>query len=189
MLRIQWSDGGEEGSQINIGFIDPSYDVAIVFDHDIKIGVNTVKPDLKKPLRPGLWLVRLVYKNILFAETSFTIIPQTYIDGLPVKNMNVTSVHNGPKEAQYSERNFSDFSPLLGITETERASHVSTAQFNARLSGDALLTWVDKQVIAWWVIKGSCLANNNVQLMQCSRLSFCRDTSWSSFSPDPKSQI
>lgn len=62
---------------------------------------------------------------------------------------------------------------------------MQAAQRNAQLVGQALEAWVDSSVGAFWVIGDLCVT----QTSSCPALGACSKTSWSSLSPDPKSEL
>lgn len=191
VLRVHWSEGEDDPTSIvKIGFIDPALNVAIVYDHEVKAGIMNLKPELRKPLRPGMWTVRLATsQHTVFAETSFVIIPLAVDNGLPVADENVERIHNGPPDGLYSERNYADYFSFFGLSEADQITRSEKSQANARLNGASLIEWIDELVDSWWLVKSSCLANAKSRSARCQHLPLCAAVSWSSHSPDPKSQL
>lgn len=64
-------------------------------------------------------------------------------------------------------------------------SALEESQKKASLVGKALEGWVDSLVGAFWVTGGMC----STQTSLCPSVQLCAKTSWSSLSPDPKSEL
>lgn len=60
------------------------------------------------------------------------------------------------------------------------------AQRNAQLVGKPLEAWVDGAVGTFWVIGDLCATQTS---SSCPTLRLCSKTTWSSLSPDPKSEL
>ena len=58
---------------------------------------------------------------------------------------------------------------------------------NGKKVGSELRSWVSTLVQQAWHVSDSCV--NGAVLKRCPRLQSCQKTSWSSLSPDPKSDI
>ena len=60
------------------------------------------------------------------------------------------------------------------------------AQKDLSSKGD-VLSWIDKLTAEFWVAEGMCAFEDLRQ--DCEDVPLCTETSWSSLSPDPKSEI
>lgn len=81
------------------------------------------------------------------------------------------------------EQNFQGLAGILSLPrldETGRASHRHT-----QLIGKALENWTDSSIGSFWSVAALCVASPS----SCSTLELCSKTSWSSLSPDPKSEL
>ena len=54
--------------------------------------------------------------------------------------------------------------------------------------GAQLEEWLDELVQVFWKMEGSCKTNVDIG-GRCSWISNCSATDWSTFSPDPKTEI
>lgn len=59
------------------------------------------------------------------------------------------------------------------------------AHHNSQLVGQSLEKWVDSSVRTFWAMGKMC----GTQTSSCPSLELCSKTSWSSLSPDPKSEL
>ncbi|KAL8163300.1 UNVERIFIED_CONTAM: Xylosyltransferase 2 [Gekko kuhli] len=92
-------------------------------------------------------------------------------------------LHSGPPRNEYMEQNFQGLAGILSLPrldETERAAYQHT-----QMVGKALENWTDSSVRSFWLVAGLCVASPS----SCSTLELCSKTSWSSLSPDPKSEL
>lgn len=92
-------------------------------------------------------------------------------------------MHNGPAKNSYMEQSFHGLNPILNIPV--HLGQVEEAEHNAGLTGMRLERWVDSLVGEVWAAADIC----SVTPSGCPVLQSCRDTAWSSLSPDPKSQL
>lgn len=89
----------------------------------------------------------------------------------------------GPPGNQYLEQSFHQLSSVLKLPPQEPA--MLKAQQNAQLVGQPLESWLDSLVERFWVTGDVC----TTQTSSCTALALCSKTSWSSLSPDPKSEL
>lgn len=77
-MRHVWDLGKE--FTVSMAWVDPANIIAASYDIKIPGSVFTGshKPALNRPLRPGVWTVKLMYNMALVAETQFLIIPLTH---------------------------------------------------------------------------------------------------------------
>ena len=134
------------------------------------------KPKLELPIRPGVWTVRLeLPEGTLLMKTKLLVVPMTH--------------HN--KE-------------VLGSPQTVNAKQSLTVQPNALISqeeytqwkenvsksGLELEKWMDSLVKDYWTIDNYCRIDAGQSGgEQCTWVQNCASTNWSTFSPDPKTEI
>lgn len=81
------------------------------------------------------------------------------------------------------EQGFQQLSLVLKLTKGEGA--LEEAQEKAQLVGRALEDWIDASVGAFWAMGDIC----STEPSPCPSLVKCTESSWSSLSPDPKSEL
>lgn len=143
------------------------------------------KPTFSKPLRPGTWTVKIVYNDdVVLGSTQFLVIPQAYTLGKEVSLGNVISLNNGPPAGLYSSDLVIEFD--RGANNTQQL----IKDFNQYSStiGTNLEAWIDKHVLHHWDFEDSCTLPER-RFKKCGGIQACRETNWSSRSPDPKSEI
>lgn len=146
------------------------------------------KPTFTKPLRPGKWIVKIVYNDdIVLGLTQFLVIPQNHFDGKLASLENVISTNNGPPAGLYAPDYVIEFD--RGANDTKTLVEDFTKQ--SKSTGSGLEKWIDSNVAKHWNFKGMCrVANGELNENKCtSRLPSCLETTWSSHSPDPKTEI
>ncbi|KAK2894036.1 hypothetical protein Q8A73_016520 [Channa argus] len=168
-----------------IVWIDPALVVAASYDItvDVDAEYTQYKPPLQRPLRPGIWTVRVLKQWQRVAEVRFLVMPLTFKDKEPLRKEEASSIHAGPSGNLYLEQSFQQLSGVLKMPPPELA--MQEAQRNAQLVGKALEAWVDSSVGTFWVTGDLCAK----QTSSCPTLGRCSKTSWSSLSPDPKSEL
>ena len=183
-LAHVWGYGTE--GMVTFAWIDPAGDVASY--QDVRIGkeslVEVHKPRIKTPLRPGIWTIKVLHVLRIVVEVKFLVLPFATIDGVPITEEQVTKFHNGPS-VPYTQADLNDFQEKLKVSRLEELQ--SKAVINGKKFGKDLLTWIDELTMEFWTAHDTCsmedLGSN------CPELNLCSETSWSSFSPDPKSEI
>ncbi|XP_062386976.1 xylosyltransferase 1 [Sardina pilchardus] len=93
--------------------------------------------------------------------------------------------HNGPAKNSYMEQSFHGLNPILNIPV--HLGQVEAAEQHAGLTGPELERWVDGLVAEVWSAVDVCSVGPGPS--GCPVLQACRDTPWSSLSPDPKSRV
>lgn len=96
-------------------------------------------------------------------------------------------LHNGPAKNSYMEQSFHGLNPILNIPV--HLGQVEAAEQHASLTGPELERWVDGLVAEVWSAVDVCSAGAGPGPSGCPVLQSCRDTPWSSLSPDPKSRL
>ncbi|XP_070779509.1 xylosyltransferase 2 [Enoplosus armatus] len=168
-----------------IVWIDPALVVAASYDItvDVDAEYTQYKPPLQRPLRPGTWTVRVLKQWQRVAEVRFLVIPLTFKDKEPLRKEEDSWLHAGPPGNLYLEQSFQQLSSLLKLPPQEPA--MQEAQHKAQLVGQPLDMWVDSSIGSFWVTGDLCAT----QTSSCPAVGPCTKTSWSSLSPDPKSEL
>uniref|UniRef100_A0A3Q2Y4M4 Xylosyltransferase 2 n=1 Tax=Hippocampus comes TaxID=109280 RepID=A0A3Q2Y4M4_HIPCM len=166
-----------------IVWIDPAQVVAASYDItvDADAEYTQYKPPLQRPLRPGVWMVRVLKQWEHVAQVHFLVMPLSFKDKEPLHKD--SWLHAGPPGNLYLEQSFQQLSSILKLPPQEPA--MLEAQRNAKLVGPPLEAWVDRSVANFWVIGDMCAT----QTSSCTALVPCSKTTWSSLSPDPKSEL
>ncbi|EHB16487.1 Xylosyltransferase 2 [Heterocephalus glaber] len=92
-------------------------------------------------------------------------------------------LHAGPPHNEYTEQSFQGLSGILNLPQPEPAEEATRRR--AELTGPALEAWTDGELSSFWSVAGLCAMGPSA----CPSLEPCRLTSWSSLSPDPKSEL
>ncbi|KAJ8283896.1 hypothetical protein COCON_G00027460 [Conger conger] len=168
-----------------IVWIDPAQVVAASYDIsvDVEVEFTQYKPPLQRPLRPGAWTVRVLRLWETVAEARFLITPLAFKARQPLRKDEDSWLHAGPPGNLYMDQGFQQLSPVLKLTRGEQA--LEEAQEKAQLVGRALEDWIDASVGVFWVMGDIC----STEASPCPSLVTCNTTSWSSLSPDPKSEL
>ncbi|XP_077591178.1 xylosyltransferase 2-like [Stigmatopora nigra] len=170
---------------VTMVWIDPALVVAV--SYDIKVPQDSEfsmhKPPLKQPLRPGIWSLRIYQELEQKAELQFIVLPLNFKKKVPLSKDEDSWMHAGPLENVYTDKSYKHLNSILQLPPQEPA--MLEAQQNAQLVGPALEAWIDHCMENFWVIGGYCTSQNS----SCAALPLCSKTSWSSLSPDPKSEL
>ena len=136
-------------------------------------------PKLDQPIRPGVWTVKVTMKNYgrpLLMQVNFLVVPLTHMD---MKVMEFPQKVNAMKLA----------------TQGKEALPVFAAwKMNVTKVGSNLEEWVDDLVGKYWSLESYCRSNAKEGVMpskesSCVWFPDCASTSWSTLSPDPKSEL
>lgn len=142
----------------------------------------TDKVSIPKPLKPGVWSVKVTMGKMsphVLMETTFLVVPLTHhSDKFPlVQPWKTNGVYVSTSEAQN------------GVSEEE----LSDWKKKVQLHGEELDKFVDSLVGQFWHEMGVCVLSNSSAgdsaLCPSSVLPDCRKTTWSTFSPDVKSEL
>ncbi|KAL0198574.1 hypothetical protein M9458_007114, partial [Cirrhinus mrigala] len=168
-----------------IVWIDPAHIVAASYDIsiDVEAEFTQYKPPLQRPLRPGVWTVRVLRLWERVAEARFLVMPLAFKGREPLRAEDHGWVHGGPPGNVYLEQSFQQLANVLKLPPSEPA--LQEAQKKTTLVGKPLEAWVDSSVRAFWVTGDLC----SEQTSSCPTIGLCTKTSWSSLSPDPKSEL
>lgn len=176
----------------NITFlwIDPSGQLADVSELSIDetYVIGNVKPNLKHPLLPGVWTVKLVYKKQLSAQCSFLVTPLEFMSNTVLSQQQVAFIHSGSANGKEFDQSWN----IYLSSEQERDKLLRKSIANAKRYDYDLRQWIDSLSNKFYKIKQTCiLAEKNLGVGKCGslKLETCYSVNWSSRSPDPKSYI
>ncbi|XP_076155219.1 xylosyltransferase 2 [Alosa pseudoharengus] len=166
-------------------WVDPANVVAASYDITVETEAEFTqyRPPLQRPLRPGVWHVRVLRMWERVAQTRFLITPLSYHTHKPFSTADDGWLHAGPAGNLYLEQSFQQLSSVLRLPSLE--SGLREAQGLAVLQGRELDAWVDRGLSSFWSPAGLCSSAGSA----CAALPSCSRTSWSSMSPDPKAEL
>ena len=168
---------------LTIIWVDPGQEVAgyynVMMTPDKVISVH--KPELRRPLQPGVWTVKLYYKLDFVAQTKFIVLPFAYDShGKLLLDVNAASRLNTGSQSYYTKRNL-DYLKMDLVKQTLEPKR--------RLVGEKLLTYMDVLLEPFWRIRSLCYRSDHNHMSPCDSLLPCHVTEWSSRSPDLKSTL
>ncbi|XP_061455462.1 xylosyltransferase 1 isoform X2 [Rhineura floridana] len=170
---------------VTVIWVDPINIIAATYDILIESSAEFThyKPPLNLPLRPGVWTVKILHHWVPVAETKFLVSPLTFSNRQAIRQEEAMRLHGGPPKNAYMEQSFQGLNPVLNIPIN--AAQVDQAKKSAALTGTKLENWVDMLVGGMWSTVDIC----SVGPTSCPVMQVCSQTSWSSLSPDPKSEL
>ena len=188
VLVHRWVHG--KGFDVKIMWVDPINVVTGIYEMHVVENwvVSFHKPTFRKPMRPGKWTIKMIFtrkgEDMVIGQTNFLVIPMAYSKGQLITSIDAMAANNGPPGGIYNTNDFLiEFDREANNTE----ALAKKASENARKSGAELHDWIDSSVEHFWTIESSCTIEG--QIPGCEHISPCSSTSWSSRSPDPKSEI
>lgn len=102
---------------------------------------------------------------------------------LPLLSEEALKLHSGPPRSAYMEQSFQSLNPVLGLPISP--AQLEQARRNAAATGPTLERWLDSLVGGMWTPMDICTTGPTA----CPVMQSCSQTAWSSFSPDPKSEL
>lgn len=174
----------QAGLEVNVTLVLTDSLLRIAYAHNITVpqGMDNLvvtKVYLAKPMLPGQWKAKLVYQNVLVAETGFLVLPELYNQRKLASQLNSYSMTNNYRIAPDIKALYSDI--VTTLDEKPSINESLLAQYPS-----SLLQWADDFVDLYWKPHGACVLTPNTG---CDLIPVCNATNWSSFSPDPKSEI
>lgn len=177
------NDPAATGSQnLSVLWLNPSGRLAdvtelLVDGSNPAINVFFAKTNVKSPLQAGIWTAKLVSENSLIAQCKFLIVPsistKDAIVDLPKSNQVATAQQIKQWDAYLPD-------------EPDAALMERKALENSKLTGLEQIAWIDRLVSKLYITKDICVVSASIALVDLQQ---CTDTTWSSFSPDPKSNL
>ena len=126
-----------------------------------------------RPIRPGVWNTRLeLLDGTAVMETQFLVVPLTHERMKPLEN---------PPSVNAARTTSSVQSP---VSESQEFSQWKE---NVLKTGESLEEWLDKLVADSWNMEGLCRTDADKD--NCGFIRDCSTTDWSTYSPDPKSEL
>uniref|UniRef100_A0A481CHM8 Xylosyltransferase 1 n=3 Tax=Sus scrofa TaxID=9823 RepID=A0A481CHM8_PIG len=170
---------------VTVIWVDPVNIIAATYDILIESTAEFThyKPPLNLPLRPGVWTVKILHHWVPVAETKFLVAPLTFSNRQPIKAEEALKLHSGPLRNAYMEQSFQSLNPVLSLPISP--AQVEQARRNAASTGATLERWLDSLVGGVWTAMDICATGPTA----CPVMQTCSQTAWSSFSPDPKSEL
>lgn len=165
-IRLNTGKSGE----INVVWSDPTG--KRVQSYTIKIEtswfVTYHKPKFERPIRPGIWNCRVELKDgTPILDTKFLVVPLTHENMAAMDNpasVNAARIHDSEESREFLEW-----------------------KQNVQKTGTSLEEWLDKLVSDFWKLSAVCRTEANRD--RCSYIVDCASTDWSTFSPDPKTEL
>nr|CAH7713300.1 unnamed protein product [Callosobruchus chinensis] len=183
-FNMQHSTKGYNVTSLWIGPSGLLYD-SVEFFVDESTQFGHARPVLKQPVLPGVWKVKLIYKNNLLATVRFPVVPLEYYLGLPIKDHQAAVVNVGTKPSKDFKGSFQKFLP----TDAERRRLEKLSNENVAKRGEALAKWVDSLFAEFFRTEKACAKSRELTDACSVKLDVCVGTDWSSLSPDPKSAL
>ncbi|XP_039631848.1 xylosyltransferase 1 [Polypterus senegalus] len=179
----KWGKGANV--TVTVVWVDPTNVIAATYDILIESNAEFThyRPPLNLPLRPGVWTIKVLHHWNPVAETRFLVTPLAFNNRKPILQEDALKLHNGPAKNSYMDQSFHGLNPVLHIPV--HLGQVEAAKRNAGLTGKELERWVDSLVASLWSAMDVCAAGPT----GCPVMQACGKTVWSSFSPDPKSEL
>lgn len=205
-LVMKWSEAKDDFI-VTVVLIDPLNVVAEYTDFRTpakSAGVTETVLNLQKPIRPGKWTVRFyIQRNFqkLTAEMNFIVTPLQYKDGelgsknLSIDNRGVIS----DDELNSLNRNLYSIRTTLNLKKDQGSER--SLEERASYIGEDLEAWIDEVIGSVWTVQEICIKADTTDdwfLSQpsnsCKRSNhispkLCKELAWSSYSPDPKSEL
>ncbi|KAJ6642112.1 Xylosyltransferase oxt [Pseudolycoriella hygida] len=165
---------------MTIVWINPTGKIADISDLHIEdsnaMTIHFGKTNMKQPLLPGQWVAKIIHRKSILAQCTFVVVPLTTSSIDPAQNDELIETD------VYAGSNWNTFA----LSKNEISLLEEDAIANSRRIGLDLLDWIDSLVDRFFVIKNVCIVDEQSMF---DGLPVCRNTSWSSIAPDPKSDI
>lgn len=172
-------------SELEIQWVDPVGEHVSTFNMKMESGwfVSYHKPKLERPIRPGLWSVKLVThvksgKDLL--QTDFLVVPLTHENKEPL---------GSPQSVNALRAGLSG--KVGGAGGHGGVALLESWRRNVSKSGVELDGWVDDLLGQYWRVEGSCRGGAIAMGTNggCGWMPSCAGSGWSTLSPDPKSEL
>lgn len=179
-------------------WVDPSDKIAATYDvkvesngsSDQPFNVSLQTPKLNTPLKPGVWKLFVLHESVVIAETKFLVSPLLFYNKTILNKEFAQLLHNGPKQG------YSPYNSTLVETALKKQKHFlnsKTSSEKSEKSSNHLYNWINKLLPQFWFSSQMCYISESTTFglnFSCDlELSPCHLTDWSSYSPDPKSDI
>ena len=188
---LQWTPG--EQYFITLTWIDPVDHIAGSFDTTVDKDREEThhSPPFVHPLRPGRWTVKMLYQWMVVAEVHFLVVPLALYDHKPLEAHQSVSFNTGPANNNYVNKDFSSMKSLFQLSDSTQL--VKEANKKAQVEGDKLHAWVDDWMEQFWSVLGFCVTSPTKSSTEtrtgCLGFKLCEKQPWSTYYPDPKSEL
>ena len=205
-LVARWKRGNED-FVVSVVVVDPLNVVADYSDFRTpskSAGVTETPLSLRKPMRPGKWTVRF-YVHRQFAKASaeveFIVAPLQFKQALE-GDPKLSTDNRGVEEdalVNGANRNLYSIRTTLSLTKDYEALQ-NLISSSVNVAGKRLRSWIDFIIGQAWNVKDVCYVSKNPEEWKRSQPerchqqrqispNLCANMNWSSFSPDPKSEL
>ncbi|XP_073968810.1 xylosyltransferase oxt [Rhodnius prolixus] len=178
---------GETLYNVTVLWVDPRMSV-VATGHllmDDSPLVSFVKLNMKTPLLPGAWSLKLVWNSSVFAQTNFLVTPLEFFSGLPLTLRQAQFVHGGSGE-RFTNLD-EEWSVIANAgARIDKDLLERKAYSNAKRTGKDLALVIDSLSQKFYDVVDNCIVSG---IRTCGLMSLCQETVWSSVSPDPKSEL
>ncbi|CAH3106757.1 unnamed protein product [Pocillopora meandrina] len=188
VLVHRWVHG--KAFDVKLMWVDPINVVTGIYEMRVVDNwvVSFHKPTFKKPMRPGKWTIKMIFshkgEDMVIGQTKFLVVPLSFSKGQPISSNEAVAANSGPPGGIYNANDFLiEFDREANNTE----ALATNAAENSRKSGEPLHDWIDNVTEYFWTVESSCIVQGKIP--GCEQIPQCESTSWSSRSPDPKSEI
>ena len=177
MVAVYWKQGVP--MEVSMSFTDPLGEKVSRPPSRVNTDnrVSTEKLSTSKPLKPGIWTFELNHGKVdpkIVFKKKYLVLPLTHFGN--------SSPLQDPKKTN-------------GIWAFVNSHHPNVSpelyeewKANVTSSGKALYAYIDHLVDKFWKLFEVCIDTEGVD--KCpSMVPKCRKTKWSTFSPDPKSEL
>ena len=205
-LVARWRRGAED-FVVTVVVIDPLNVVADYADFRTpakSAGITETPLSLRKPIRPGKWTIRFYIQrqfNKVCAEVDFFVTPLQFKDSVEGDAQLSTDNRGVVDDAllNAANRNLYSIRTTLSLIKDLEAFRILVAN-SLQVAGQRLKSWIDSVLNEAWKVKDVCYVSkdsDNWKMSQPSRCkrarqitpNLCANMNWSSFSPDPKSDL
>lgn len=146
--------------------------------------ISFAKSNLKLPLLPGIWTAKLVNKHSLIAQCNFLIVPSIRGE-INVSDIDAAEGDWSKQQTATAAANRKHWDIFLPAAK-DVASMKEQALFNAKLIDDDRIIWISDMIQKMFIIKDTCVVQQTDAL---PNVQLCSKTKWSTFAPDPKSDL
>lgn len=135
--------------------------------------MNSQNLEINTPLKPGVWVVAVVYEGKKIAANEFLIVPQIGDEHLQFD-----------AKDDASQKTWGKYLPIDTKSGTKRRE-------NALLMKHDISSYLDRTTTDFYSIQDICYVGNAPKCaeIQLHDWQSCSSTDWSSFSQDPKSKL
>lgn len=142
--------------------------------------VSFTKSNIPPPLLPGSWTAKLVDKQTLIAQCNFLIVPKILRSG-----NRSTDAHESRLKETVGRKIDLQWEVFLPEQSDRKLREIEALE-HARLSSDDQIVWINSLTDTFFTVKDICTVGEHSHF---KHLTDCERTNWSSFAPDPKSEI